>query len=430
MSVRRMLMLTLPTLGFSAALTLVTTYLPTILRSYTSSNTLIGFVIGGEGIFSSLIPIWVGVFSERMWTKRWGRRRPFMIFAGPFMAAALMLAPFQPGLVPIAVSVFVFFAAYHFYSTPYQALLPDVTPAGNHGKVQGYQALMRGGGMFLTYAVFGSLFAQWEPLPFILCGVLIMVLTYITVTQIQEPEPDRSNLPPRQRVWTDVVRVFKLMRSDKAIWPFMISVFLWESTLAGLRPFIFSYFEFSLGASAEVWPLLMILLGVTYVVAGLLGGYLADKFGRIRIMRIGLYIYLGGCALGAFMPNIKWAFIGLPLFGLGGSIALTLPYAILIRLAPKGYIGQYTGMFSMMRGLANIIAPMLAGAAVDLVARYLEGGRYQGREYGVIWVVAAVMIVISLFLFRGSDKDDLGGRRKLNAETAPAEGEIQPVADV
>ena len=149
-----MLVLTLPTLGFSAALTLVTTYLPKILGLYTSSKTLVGFAIGGEGIFSSLIPIWVGVLSERMWTKRWGRRRPFMIFAGPFMAAALMLAPFQPGYVPIAVSIFVFFAAYHFYSTPYQALLPDVTPAGNHGKVQGYQAFMRGAGMFLAYCRF------------------------------------------------------------------------------------------------------------------------------------------------------------------------------------------------------------------------------------------------------------------------------------
>ena len=55
-----MLVLTLPTLGFSTGLSLVTTYLPLILERYTSSATLIGFAIGGEGIFSSLIPLWVG----------------------------------------------------------------------------------------------------------------------------------------------------------------------------------------------------------------------------------------------------------------------------------------------------------------------------------------------------------------------------------
>jgi MFS family permease len=172
------------------------------------------------------------------------------------------------------------------------------------------------------------------------------------------------------------------------------------------------------------------LLGVTYVIAGLLGGYLADKLGRIRIMRIGLYVYLGGCVMGTFMPNIKWAFIVLPLFGLGGSIALTLPYAIFIRLMPKEHIGQYTGMFSMMRGFANIIAPLITGGAIDLAAYYFKGGPRAGREYGMIWAVAAIMIVISLVLFRGSDKDDVAGRRREEDEAEPATGELAPVADV
>ena len=125
----------------------------------------------------------MGVQSDRIWTERWGRRRPFMIFAAPFMAASLILIPFQPGLVPIAVSTFVFFAAYHFYSSPYQSLLPDVTPAGFHGRVQGYQSVMRGGGMFLGMLAATFLFGLWKPLPFVICGVLIMVVTYVTVVE-------------------------------------------------------------------------------------------------------------------------------------------------------------------------------------------------------------------------------------------------------
>ena len=91
------------------------------------------------------------------------------------MAASLILAPFQPGYVPIAISTFAFFAAYHFYTSPYQSLIADVTPANNAGKVQGYQAFMRGGGMFLGMVVAGFLYYRWEPSPFILCGLLIIV---------------------------------------------------------------------------------------------------------------------------------------------------------------------------------------------------------------------------------------------------------------
>jgi len=407
MSVRTMLVLTLPTLGFSTGLSLVTTYLPVILDRYTHSATLIGFAIGGEGIFSSLIPIWVGVLSDRIWTRRWGRRSPFMIFAAPFMAASLMLAPFQPGYVPIAVSTFVFFAAYHFYTSPYQSLIADVTPAGSHGKVQGYQSFQRGGGMFMGMVVAGMLFYRWEPLPFIICSVMIMVFTYFTVVKIREPEPERAALPPRQGLWGEAKRVLFSVRDDKAIRRFMVAAFLWESTLAALRPFIMLYFIRTLHSTEQVGALLLGLVGVTYMIAGISSGYLADKYGRLRVMRVGLWVYLGGCLLGTFISEIKWAFIFLPLFGLGGSIVLTLPYAILIRLMPKEHIGQFTGMFSMMRGLANIIAPVVAGGAIDIASKIFHPGFYDGRQYAAIWLVSALMIGISLFFFRGGGKEDI-----------------------
>lgn len=398
-----MLVLTLPTLGFATGLSLVTTYLPLILKRYTDSATLIGFAIGGEGIFSALIPLFVGVVSDRIWTKRWGRRRPFMIFAGPFMAASLMLAPFQPGYVPIAVSTFVFFAAYHFYTSPYQSLLPDVTPSTSHGRVQGFQSFMRGGGMFLGMVVAGILFYRWEPLPFIMCSVLIMVFTYLTVSKIHEPEPDLSALPPRKGIWGELKHVWQSTRQHKSIQRFMVASFLWESTLAGLRPFIMLYFIYDLGATSQVGALLLGLVGITYMIAGVASGFLADRYGRSLIMRIGLWVYLGGCIFGVFITDVKWAFAFLPIFGLGGSIVMTLPYAILIKLMPKEHIGQFTGMFSMTRGLANIIAPVVAGGAIDIAGSYL----HDGKQYAVIWLVTGVMIAISLYFFRGTGRDDM-----------------------
>jgi MFS family permease len=152
-----------------------------------------------------------------------------------------------------------------------------------------------------------------------------------------------------------------------------------------------------------VGALLLGLVGVTYMVAAVASGYLADRYGRILLMRVGLGVFFGGCILGYFMRDIKWAFVFLPFFGLGGSIVLTLPYAILMRLMPKEHVGQFTGMFSMMRGLANIVAPVLAGAAIDISKNFMD----RGTEYSVIWLYTALMIVISLFFFRKTGKDEL-----------------------
>jgi maltose/moltooligosaccharide transporter len=407
MRVRTMLVLTLPTFAFSAASSLVPFYVPQFLYEYTSSNTLVGFIVGGEGIFCCLIPLWVGVQSDRIWTERWGRRRPFMIFAAPFMAASLILVPFQPGIAPIAVSTFIFFAAYHFYSSPYQSLLPDITPPGFHGRVQGYQSAMRGGGMFLGMLASAFLFGLWKPLPFVICGVLIMVTTYITVSRVNEPRVVPSEHEDHASLWAEVARLWRTTWANKPIRRFMVAAFLWEGTLAGLKPFLIRYFQDSLGASMYMSGLIFVEVGVVYLVAGVLSGYLADKFGRSLIMRVGLWVYLLGSVVAVLMGSVKWAFVSLPFFGLGGAIVMTLPYAILMRMMPKGQIGGFTAMFSMVRGLANVIAPLLAGGAVDVTRHLVNGTRYDGREYAAIWAVCGVMLIISLFVFRGGDKDDV-----------------------
>ena len=333
-----------------------------------------------------------------------------MIFAAPFMAAALMLAPFQPGYVPIAISTFVFFAAYHFYTSPYQSLIADVTPANSAGKVQGYQAFMRGGGMFLGMVVAGVLFYRWEPL---------------AVHPVRPPHhglhlphgrqgsasPSRRRSSGRERqgiVGRDQAHL-ALHEENKphpAVHGRHLPVGVDPGRPAALHHAVLhlhprSHRPRSARCSSG-------LVGVTYMVAALASGYLADKYGRFRLMRVGLVVFLGGCMLGFFMRDIKWAFIFLPIFGLGGSIVLTLPYAILMSLMPKEHIGQFTGMFSMMRGLANIVAPVLAGRRHRHRRPTTCPGAPSTPSSGC---TPRLMIVISLFFFRNTGRDE----RHLNA---------------
>jgi hypothetical protein len=53
-------------------------------------------------------------------------------------------------------------------------------------------------------------------------------------------------------------------------------------------------------------------------------------------------------------------------------------------------------MFSMMRGLANVVAPILVGTAIDVIRQYRHGG----SQYAVIWLYTGVMIAVSLVFFR------------------------------
>src|SRR5689334_19791807 len=93
----RVLLLGVPSVGLALSLTVLSTYLPVLARRFTSSRTIIGALVGGEGLVALLVPLWVGGLSDRLDT-RFGRRLPFLMATAPAGALALCSIPFAPSL--------------------------------------------------------------------------------------------------------------------------------------------------------------------------------------------------------------------------------------------------------------------------------------------------------------------------------------------
>src|SRR5881397_325027 len=100
-TVRRTLFWTLGLGAFGLAFSITTTaaYLPPLLRHFTDSGSLIGLILGAEGVF------------------------------------ALALSP----VIGLA-----FFFAYYVYEPPYRGLYPDLLPEWTYGRAQGVQHVLRG----------------------------------------------------------------------------------------------------------------------------------------------------------------------------------------------------------------------------------------------------------------------------------------------
>src|SRR5438067_2480923 len=144
-SVRRSLFWTLGLGAFGLAFSITTTaaYLPPLLRRFTDSGSLIGLVLGAEGVFALLLSPVIGPWSDTFHTPL-GRRRPFMLTADGPMAFCLVLMPFMPNLWTTALVVFAFFFAYYVYEPPYRGLYPDLLPPEVFGRAQGVQHVLRG----------------------------------------------------------------------------------------------------------------------------------------------------------------------------------------------------------------------------------------------------------------------------------------------
>src|SRR3954447_24122884 len=142
---RDLAVLGLPTFGLALSITVVSTYLPVIAKSFTGSTTVIGLVIGIEGLLALFVPLLVGTWSDQLRTKI-GGRLPFVIAGAPVAALALGVVGFTRSLGPMAFGVTVFFLAYFVAYEPYRALYPDLMDDDVAGRAQSSQAVARGAG--------------------------------------------------------------------------------------------------------------------------------------------------------------------------------------------------------------------------------------------------------------------------------------------
>src|SRR5262249_19183720 len=120
-----------------------------------------------------------------------GRRRPFMLIFFPLCAVFLMVTPLA-GAVPAAVKlpavvacIFLFTVFYNIAFDPYQALLPDITPEYQRGRVMAFWALL---------GVLGQAGVLLLPLPldmkfYVVAGVMLLTVL-LTCNYTREPSPN------------------------------------------------------------------------------------------------------------------------------------------------------------------------------------------------------------------------------------------------
>src|SRR3954462_11407348 len=160
--VRRTLFWKLGLGAFGLALSITTTaaYLPPLLSRFTDSGTLIGLVLGAEGVFAlSLSPV-MGPWSDTFHTPL-GRRRPFMLAALGPIGFTLLLMPFMPNLWTATLIVLAFFFAYYVYEPPYRGLYPDLIPLSHQGRAQSVQHVLRGAALLSALVGGGFLLKLW-----------------------------------------------------------------------------------------------------------------------------------------------------------------------------------------------------------------------------------------------------------------------------
>ena len=130
-----------------------------------------------------------------------------------------------------------------------------------------------------------------------------------------------------------------------------------------------------------------------YVVAALGAGALGDRLGLARVIFIASWIYGGGLLLGGY-PQAwhDWYYAVIFPVAVAGGTVMTLSWGLLFTLMPARHRGAISGLATTTKGLGLLVGPVAAGAAIDLLAPYLE----ETEGFQVLWPLCALPILAAL----------------------------------
>ncbi len=376
-------------------------YIPIFLQAgnplFQSSTRASGFGLGPAitgflmtldniaGLF--LLPL-IGMWSDRVWVEKLGRRKPFIVTLAPisvvaFIAIPLIVRSIDPALSGqtealrstlalfiIVIGLFILTMA--GYRTPVIALMPDLTPSSLRSQANGIINLMGGLGGIIITLVGAQLYGIDIAAPFIAGGLLVVIAVLMLVFFVQEPR-NLSEPKEEEQEGLSVLRGVRAVPSfvRPSLIALLLSIFLWFVGYNAIETFFTSYGVNVLHIKENQASMLSAISYVTFIAFSIPAGFIATRLGRKRTITTGLLIFAGLLLVGYFIPHLVVIGAALGLGGMAWALVNINSLPMVIDTAETdATIGTYTGLYYLASQLAAITGPILNGALIERTGNY------------------------------------------------------------
>lgn len=143
--------------------------------------------------------------------------------------------------------------------------------------------------------------------------------------------------------------------------------------------------------AATMTTVLLAVVAVFLLPAALVGGYLADRIGRKRLVALAGLVSGAGTVLLLFSNNIPMVLISGCIIGLGTGIFYASNWALGTDLVPPAEAGRYLGISNLAGAGAGIVGAGIGGPMADFF-----NALQPGLGYLVIFAVYAALFFLSI----------------------------------
>ena len=346
----------------------VTSYLPLLLHEIRDAPGLIGTVMLVNAVAGFVVPLVIGVWSDRMDGATAGRRIPFVAGGALLTAGGVAAIALGAGTSYLLLAAFgaVAYVGLNAITTAHRALVPEsFSDASGRARATSAQELALLVGTLAGVAVGGALTTLGNWAPFAMAAVVVPALALPTVLRVRE-SPD---VKPAKR---DGPAISYYLRSAArpGVRAFLTAQMLWVLGYAALPAFFLLYAKESLGFSPAVASIWLVGFGLVTAAAVVAAGRVKDEALQRSLLTLGVTL-MGTGFLGVASTGDHLAIAGaLTAAGIGFGFVSTLGFSLFSALIPAGEAGSYTAMFFSVRAISAAVALPVAGWAIAITDSY------------------------------------------------------------
>lgn len=376
--------------GISLIWPIFNNYVPIFLKGFGLSATLIGFVMTWDNYINMFVQPIVGERSDRTHT-RFGRRKPWLMVGAPLAAFFFIFIPQASSIVTIMFVILLTNLSMALFRSPTIALLGDLFPASQRSTANGIINLMGGVGAILAFLVGGALYALGRITPFVF-GALVMLAAISTVVLfVREPEAAASPADEEKSSGGVLQNLREVLQnSDRSGVYILLAILFWFTGYNAIDTWISSFGKFTLGIDEGQMSMYSSALALSFVVFALPGGMIASRFGRRRVILVGLTGLVLLCLYGLLVSNAVSLLLFLIPAGMFWALVNVNSLPMVYDVGGDGRTGAFTGLYYLAASIAAIAGPQIMGFLID----------WTGDNYRMMFIFAAIFMALAAWCMK------------------------------
>ena len=382
----------------------------------------------------------VGYLSDRTWSPRWGRRRPFFLVGAVLASLALLVMPNVTALWMAVGMLWIMDSSINISMEPFRALVGDLLPS--HQRTTGFaaQTFFIGVGAVVASSLPWML-TNWFHIAntaaaghippsvrysFTIGGVIFFLAVLWTVLRTKEYPPENLEEFEAEKArsagfsnglresFMGIFEMPKTMRQLAVVqffsWLALFSMWIYST------PAITSHIYHTTDATSRVYNEGADWVGICFAVyngVSALTALLLPVIARATSRRVTHMLCLTAGGLGLisiyFVHDPKMLLLSMVGVGVAWASILSVPYAMLAGALPSNNMGYYMGVFNFFIVIPQVVAGLILG--------FFTTHFFHGESVFTLVLGGVSMIISGLLTLRVNDADDINLPIEEPAET-------------